>query len=67
MSNICIYFTVSLPFSSRDVSTAISNLLQTTTASGSRLKIISIHTSYKARRSRLKKNDHSNRNVTRKR
>ena len=29
MSNIFTYFTVSLPFSSRDVS-AISNLLQTT-------------------------------------
>ena len=32
MSNIFTYFTVSLPFSSRDVSIAISNLLQTTTA-----------------------------------
>ena len=32
MSNSFTYFTVSLPFSSRDVSTAISNLFQTTTA-----------------------------------
>ena len=32
MSNIFTYFTVSLPFSSRDVSIAMSNLLQTTTA-----------------------------------
>ena len=32
MSNIFTYFTVSLPFSSRDISIAISNLLQTTTA-----------------------------------
>ena len=32
MSNIFIYFTVSLPFCSRDVSIAISNLLQMTTA-----------------------------------
>ena len=32
ISNIFTYFTVSLPFSSRDVSIAISNLLQTTTA-----------------------------------
>ena len=32
MSNIFTYFTISLPFSSRDVSIAISNLLQMTTA-----------------------------------
>ena len=32
MSNIFTYFTVSLPFSSRDISIAISNLLQMTTA-----------------------------------
>ena len=32
MSNIFTYFTVNLSFSSRDVSTAISNLLQMTTA-----------------------------------
>ena len=32
MRNIFAYFTISLPFSSHDVSTAISNLLQTTTA-----------------------------------
>ena len=32
MSNIFTYFTVSLPFSSRDVSIAINNLLQMTTA-----------------------------------
>ena len=32
MNNIFTDFTVSLPFSSRDVSIAISNLLQTTTA-----------------------------------
>ena len=31
MSNIFTYFTVNLPLSSCDVSTAISNLLQTTT------------------------------------
>ena len=31
MSNFFTYFTVSLPFSFRDVSTAISNLLQMTT------------------------------------
>ena len=35
MSNTFTYFTVSLPFSSLDVSIAISNLLQTTTASHS--------------------------------
>ena len=32
LSNIFTYFTISLPFSSHDVLTAISNLLQTTTA-----------------------------------
>ena len=32
MSNSFTYFTVTLPFSSRDVLTAISNLVQTTTA-----------------------------------
>ena len=61
MSNIFTYFTVSLPFFSRDVSIAISNLLQMTTTRW-RHSINSMSSSG----SRLKKIADSNRNVTRK-
>ena len=59
LSNIFNYFTVSLPFSARDVSTAIRNHLQTTTA---RWRHCSHSTTYSG--SRLKKIADSSRNVT---